>query len=384
MTYFRVGVRKMEIEKNYIDIQKNTLEIIYPSYIKRKLLSKLSQKDLIINNKRMSNGGNNLWLPDVSYIEDISEKIEHLFQEMNTQKLISNIEELEFEKEYRHLVWFKIKNLNIFDIEKKIRNDNSQSFIIHDESFISDLVNEADPSITVKQISSILYLKFNYILSSRDENDSRKIKYVTIVRIDLKSGILEICFDKVKYDYKNFENFYSNLIDEVLKKLNDLLELEIEAIDFKALVYYMKENKEDVNIIAMKLKRNGTVAHLDSFENEEFTIPILGELKNLIYSNSELFSANKECENIKDILNDFIEEVEVTSDLPSVKLRWINELISLGANHNYHENLYTLFMLYDELFTERRRIDYVREYFIQCIVELNEQIQSKSLSDQTI
>lgn len=373
----------MNLDLAYIDIQKNSLEFSYPAYIKRRLLTKLSEKSLIINNKRMSNGGNNLLLPDVSYIDDVSDKINHLFQTMNIHSLISNIEDLEFRKEYRHMVWFKLKNLNIADISERIANDESQSFLVYNGSFVSDSVNEEEPSITVKQVSSVLYFKFNYILSPRDGDTTKKIKYVVLARIDSESEILEICFDKVKFDYRNSENFYSELIDNVLDRLITLLNLEVEPIDFKALIYFIKENKDDVNIIAMKLKRNGTVAHLDSFENEEFIIPILGELKNLIESNDALFNANQECIDIKGLLTDFIEEIEVTSDLPNVKLRWINELISLGADHNYHDKDYTLFMLYDELSTERRRIDYVREYFVQCITEFSEQIQSESLPEQT-
>lgn len=373
----------MSIEQEYIDIQRNSLELSYPAYIKRRLLTKLSEKSLIINNKRMSNGGNNLLLPDVSYIEDVSEKINRLFNTMNIQSLISNIEDLEFRKEYRHMVWFKLHNLKIEEVTEKIAKDESQSFLVYNGSFVSDNVNETEATITVKQVSSVLYLKFNYILNPRIGDSNRKIKYVVLVRIDFESEILEICFDKVKFDYRPSENFYSDLIDEVLGRLQTLLGLEIETIDFKSLIYFIKENKDDVNIIAMKLKRNGTVAHLDSFENEEFIIPILGELKNLIDSNNELFIKNQECADIKGLLTNFIEEIEVTSDLPNAKLRWINALISLGADHNYHDREYTLFMLYDELSTERRRVDYVREYFVQCIKELSEQIQSESLSDQT-
>lgn len=373
----------MSIEQGYIDIQRNSLEISYPAYIKRRLLTKLSEKSLIVNNKRMSNGGNNLLLPDVSYIEDVTEKIKHLFNTMNIQSLISNIEDLEFLKEYRHVVWFKLNNLKIEEITEKIAKDDSQSFLVYDGSFVCDSVNETEATITVKQVSSVLYLKFNYILSPRIGDSKRKIKYVVLVRIDSERKILEVRFDKVKFDYKPSENFYSYLIDEVLGRLQTLLGIEIETIDFKSLIYFIKENKDDVNIIAMKLKRNGTVAHLDSFENEEFIIPILGELKNLIDSNNELFIKNQECADIKELLTNFIEEIEVTSDLPNAKLRWINELISLGADHNYHDREYTLFTLYDELSTERRRVDYVRGYFVQCIKELREQIQSESLSDQT-
>jgi len=374
----------MQIDPEYIDIQKNTLDIIYPAYIRRRLLTKLVDKSLIVNNKRMSNGGNNLFLPDVSYIDDISGKIDFLFRNMNTKTLIDNIEDLEFKKEYRHIVWFEIKNIKIDDILEKISRNEKNSFLVYNSDFNSDKVSENADTITVKQVSSVLFLKFNYLLKPRTgTNNGRNIKYVVLVRLDMEKQILEICFDKVKFDYKLMENYYSELIKSVLTRLQELLGLEIVNIDFKALTYYIKENKDDVSLISMKMRRNGTIAHLDSFENEDFIIPILGELKTFIDLNEEMFTKNQECKEIKEKLVNFIGDIEITSDLPNVKLRWTDQLISLGADHNYRTNEYTLFMLYDELSTERGRIDYVRKYFIQCIDELNKQIQSESLSEES-
>ncbi|PET68585.1 hypothetical protein CN533_25855 [Priestia megaterium] len=372
------------MDQEYVEIQKNSLEIIYPAYIKKRLLSNLSERSLIINNKRMSNGGNNLLLPDVSYIEDINSKINHLFAHMNIKTLIDSIEELEFNKEYRHILWFKLQNLNLDRIIEKINQNENGVFSVYNSNFESDTVDENASVVTIKQLPSYIYIKFSYLLTPKTPTYfGRNIKYVVLARIDIENEVLEICFDKVKFDYRPSENFYSQIIDASLSRLTSMLELDIVNIDFKGLIYYIKENKEDVLIVSMKMRRNGTVAHLDSFENEEYIIPILGELKGFIDENATLFSSNDKCKEIENELMKFIGNIEVTSDLPNVKLRWQDARISLGADHNYHMKDYTLFMLYDELSTERRRIDYVREYFIKCYTEFREQIQSESLSEET-
>lgn len=238
--------------------------------------------------------------------------------------------------------------------------------------------------MTVRQTPSFIDIKFSYLLTPKTPTYMGKnIKYVVLARIDIVSEVLEICFDKVKFDYRPYENFYSKIINKTITKLTSILELDIVNIDFKELIYYIRENKEDVLIVSMKMRRNGTVAHLDSFENEDYIIPILGELKEFIDEKEILFSSNDQCKEIKSELMSFIDTIEVTSDLPNVKLRWQDARISLGADHNYNMHDYTLFMLYDELSTERRRIDYVREYFVKCFTEFREQIQSESLSEET-
>lgn len=372
------------MDQQYVEVQKNTLEIVYPAYMKKRLLSNLSERGLIVNNKRMSNGGNNLFHPDVSYIEDINSKVNHLFAHMDIKSLIDSIEDLEFKKEYRHILWFKLNNFNLDRLIEKINQNENGLFLKYNSNFESDRIDEKASVVTIRQSPSYIYVKFSYLLTPKTPTYfGKNIKYVLLARIDTVNGVLEICFDKVKFDYRPSENFYSDIIDTSINKLISILGLDIVNIDFKELIYYIKENKEDVSIISMKMRRNGTVAHLDSFENEDYTIPILGELKEFIVENATLFSSNDKCKEIEDKLMRFIGNIEVTSDLPNVKLRWHGARISLVADHNYKMKDYTLFMLYDELSTERRRIDYVREYFIKCYTEFREQIQSESLSEET-
>lgn len=368
------------ISKEYIEIQKNSLNIVYPAYMKKRLLSILADKGLIINNKRMSNGGNNLLLPDVSYYEDVNSKINFLFENMNNERLIKSIEDLEFSKEYRHMLWFEVGNFNIERIFEKIKNDGNDTFLLYNDEFKHDIVDYNASTVSIKQSSSNLYIKFNYLLEGKtDSFKGKKIKFIVLVRIDIENKILEICFDKVKFDFKPTQNFYSEIINSTIEKMEDLFEISVVTIDFKELIHYIKRVKEDVVIVAMKMRRNGTIAHLDSFENEDYVIPILGELKMFMEDNATLLSANNKCEEIKKKLDYFINTIEETSDLPNVKLVWPEERINIGADHNYHDQDYSLFMLYDELNEGRRRIDYVRDYFIKCYKELGEQVQSDSL-----
>lgn len=130
------------MDQQYVDIQKNSLEIVYPAYMKKRLLSNLSERGLIINNKRMSNGGNNLLLPDISYIEDINNKVSHLFTHMDKKTLVDSIEDLEFKKEYRHILWFKLNNMNLDKIIEKINANPKGIFMLYNSNFQNDTVDE--------------------------------------------------------------------------------------------------------------------------------------------------------------------------------------------------------------------------------------------------
>lgn len=135
----------------------------------------------------------------------------------------------------------------------------------------------------------------------------------------------------------------------------------------------------DVCIYAQKMTRNGSVAYLEALNNkdtigsEELVIPILGEFKVFINNNKELFAKSSDTLDIKNKLESLIKEIEVTSDLPKVKINWIKEGIKLGIDHEYKGNEYSFFMYYDELNEGKERMDHVREYLINCYRELKEQ-----------
>lgn len=351
----------------------NTLEISYPNYIKKRLLTRLASDGLIINSKRVSNKGQLSLITDVSQIEDIDEKFVFMFEQEYKYEYLETIEDFEFSKEYRHTVYFEIENLDINKINN-LHLDNEVN-LYQKGSRVYDHVDVRASKPTLKQSNEDLLIKFNYLLHSKGEGeiDRVSIKYVVLAKINIKENILELRLDKVGFDFRNNREFYASIIDRIKNRLKEMLGIEIKNIDFKAVIHYIKSEKDDVLIYAMKMHRNGTIAYLDALSNDELVIPILGELKAFISTNSQLINSNDKTQEIGYRLEKFIEGIENKSDLPSVKMIWPKKGIRLGVEHTYKDRNYSFFMFYDELGDSRERMDYVREYLINSYKELNRQ-----------
>ncbi len=203
------------------------------------------------------------------------------------------------------------------------------------------------------------------------------MKYPVLVILDKERKILEIRLDSVKFKYKNKEKFYKETIDKIKAWIVSMLNINIETIDFQAISKYIKENKSnEVIITALKMKRNGTMALLDSASNEFLTIPILGELKELLKENNEMFFKSEDTENIKNILDKFIKNIEETSELPSVKILWYERKIKIVVLEAYKDSDYSLLKFLDEL-KDGECMNYVTEYLIKCEEENRRQLYSE-------
>jgi hypothetical protein len=354
---------------NYIQLIMRTLETVYPNYLKKRLLNKLADDGLIINNKRISSKGQLSMITDVSFIDDINGKFQKILDVDTDNTCFKYVEEFEFTKEYRHVSYFQIANFSIDKLDELLIEGRINFFKRDHEMF--DVVNSTASKPTIKRSKDDVYIKFCFLLDNKGESEKGSIKYVVLAKINVKDEILEICLDKVSFDYKAYKDFYALIIDDVKQKLEDLLNIQITDIDFKAVVNYLKSERDDVAIYAMKMHRNGTVAYLDAQSNEDLVIPILGELQDFIKQNRELIGKNTETKAIGQKLEDFIEGIEVKSDLPSVKMIWPKHGIKLGVEHNYKDRSYSFFMYYDELGESRERMEYVREYLVDSFSELN-------------
>lgn len=365
--------------KDYKECLFRTLTELYPVYFKKKILKRMSEDGIIINDKRKTlNGQLNMMMINVSDIEAIDDKLKYIleYNNENLDKIIHKyIEEFEYEKEYRHACFFEIEGYNEELLLNIINESKANIFIKTNEGY--DYINNNFLKPTIKDTQDEVYIKFNHKLTNR-QND--EIKYVIMAIIHKKDKLLEIRFDRVPGEYKEPTNdFYCFIINKTVNVVKELLNIEVRNIDFKAIIDYMKDEKDDVCIDAQKMTRNGSVAYLEALNNkdtigsEELVIPILGEFKVFINNNKELFAKSSDTLEIKNKLESLINEIEVTSDLPKVKVNWIKEGIKLGIDHEYKGNAYSFFMYYDELNEGKERMDHVREYLINCYRELKEQ-----------
>ena len=216
------------------------------------------------------------------------------------------------------------------------------------------------------------------------QNDTgNTIKYVMIAVIDKDNEILEIRFDRVGIAYKNSHSYYKDKIAQILNYLKDNIELELSDIDFKAVVDFMKSERDDITIVAQRMTRNGTMAYLEAYEDEASIIPILGELDSFIEQEKELFEHDENTLAIRIKLQAFRKEIEDKSDMPLVKIRMDESGIKFGITHNYKDTEYSLFMLYGELVGEEM-MSSVKEYIMRCDKDLRTATSTDIISTEEV
>ena len=353
----------MRNEINKRLLQKTILEE-YPVYMQMDLLNFLEKEKLIHKNSRKKKSEN---LLDVTEIPTVRKRLEFIFEKLNN--IYRKCEEFEYLRAYRYFTIFKFNEIK----------DNIIDELLDDESIIKygedEFISFTAQKPTVKIENSKIIFKFNFYLTSKDDKDD-KIKYPVLVVLDKQEKIVEIRLDSVKFKYKDKEMFYKENIDKVKAWIESILKINVETIDFQAISKYIKENKSDeVIITALKMRRNGTMAVLDSASNEFLTIPILGELKELLKENDEMFLKNEDTKGIKNILDKFIKNIEETSELPSVKILWHEKKIKIVVLEAYKDSDYSLLKLLDEL-KDGECMDYVTEYLIKCEKENRRQLYS--------
>lgn len=328
-------------------------------------------ENLAINNKK--NDANQISLNlngkiDVSDDETLDDKIRHLLQD---NEICKYVEEYEYKKAYRHFCYYTFCDFKVEKIKELIDDDLLNVFDKKKSFPIDDFEKP-----TVYSTGDMIFFKFSYKLRNLD---GIEIKYVMLVSLDLANSVMEIQFDRVGYGFKDSASFYKDKIDKIQNWFRKKLDVRIDNIDFKAVVDFMIRSDKDISVVAKRMTRNGTTAYLEADENDD-TIPILGELDGFIKQNEELFNKSEDTLKIKKQLESFRNDIDVKSDLPKITVRFDDSGIKVGITHNYLGTDYSLFMLYGDLLLEKEVMGNVRGFLIDCYRELNNVAPSISIS----
>lgn len=360
----------------YKEIIKETTLHDYPTYYQDKILRGLKEKKIIFNDKRFKNEEN---LLDVTEYIKSDKKLEYIIK--NLDRAIKEIEIFEYDRAYRYCSIFSISNYSD-ELLSNLKKSKKVNEFSDDINNIDDIKSVAmNPTYRMSNEKTIF--KFSFLLENKDNN--KRIKYPVLAIIHKDVNALEIRLDTVQFAYRNNETFYKDKIDDVVAWIKSILNLgilkeenkvKIENINFETVVKYMRAEKiDEVTIVALRMRREGMMAYLDSSANEDLMIPILGELKGLLVKEEDIFNKNEQTIDIKNILTKFIKEIEETSSLPSVKVLWGDKKIKVLLTHEYQKGEYTLFKYSDEL-GDGEMMDYVTRYVIGCKREVDEQFDN--------
>lgn len=195
------------------------------------------------------------------------------------------------------------------------------------------------------------------------------VKYPFLVVFHKNGNIIEFRFDVLKRVFlsdKREQTVYSDLISKMIHYFEEQYSCILQPLNLDFMVNVCKTD-ETVKLIAQYMKlANGGNAQLEVGNNQEYVLPLIGELRSLLNENQNELEKVPE---FRDALDQFMFEMEEMSDYPWVELLWENEIKTRGIHvkfvFNYMNNAYCLIQhYYSNVLIGMERMNYVVKYII--------------------
>lgn len=370
---------------SYVEILKVNIRECYTKPMIRKVLKQLNDMQVIAYKEDLltaseetyvfKNDDNTPYQPNY----DADELITSL--DNKTNKVIQVLMENEFKSSYTYAALFSFTG----NISIPLGNNES---ILNDFKKITEieLSSTADNSkIFAYSDERDLYLKFPLQITGylpRENDNKRDILYNIICVINNDEKTLEIRYDKVKSYISALEdNFYVKRVQEVLESLTNLFNIEITPLNMSPIIQHIKasvDNNDDAqnNLVVSAQALNyltGSKAILDTGNNDDMILPFIGNLKNILATNSELFDANIETLEIKKLLEEIILEAEYLSDHPWITLAWPHDVkskvLKIKFLFNYLGQDFSVLQYYGNV-ADAERMTYVTRFIFDNKREL--------------
>ena len=353
-----------EKDLNYLE---ETIKL-YSDTDKKLLVNKLKQASIITKRENLFNSVEHSNKNNFDLIKESILK--------HREETLKVIEEFEIDRVYKYGAMFYID----VDIENLVLNESFEN-LKENQSFFA---TESNP--TVHTIDDLYIIKFIDIckgtkyIEETQELRADTSRYPMLAIFHSNDNIFEIKVPFISVILRNSDKeFYYNKIKKLKEHLESYFNVDLKAINMYNLVSNISndKNNKDVKVSSQKMQlASGGEATLNSSnESNETILPILGELSSILSNNDILFNKNEDTIKIKELINDFIDDTNVTSELPWVSLRWSHDTktkrIQVKFLFDHYSNYeFTLMEFYNNL----RRMEgmrYVEEYLIKKYKEHN-------------
>ena len=348
-------------KETYLNYIKYTLST-YNKVSKKELLKKYKDKNLV-KKKDMQPTLFDDGLVDIDYsnLEDT------LFQCIEKNDVALEIyEKFQFVKSYKYSVLFKSTDFNkLIEMSKKIP----------EYQFKDDDIKLFDDLSSPKKIETedLIIIRFNkkYEAVHPQTAEELLLHYPVLVVLHKDVELVEFRFDAIKrlfIEGTRDQAVYTKLIDDIIEYFNRNDLGILEALDLKFMIEITKSDDIDnIKLLSQYMfLKNGGKAQLTVGNNEEYVLPIIGELKNIMNKLEDELSKNIR---IKDALEQFIYEKEETTDYPWIEVLFLDsEGIKTRNNHvkftfNYMNKKYSLITYYyNDTLVEMERMNNVTRF----------------------
>lgn len=194
-----------------------------------------------------------------------------------------------------------------------------------------------------------IFLKFvlqkDYLIP--DTFERIDYRYPIVVYFNADNSVLEIRYDAMKYTGTSIitSDGYEQLVTDCINWLRKTLKIEIYTCDHADIISVINDKQnEEVKIYKqlMELSTGGS-AELTASESADYVLPFIGEIRELIEENEEIFN---QAEDIKNLLLQYLADKEATASYPYIYIKWVNPVESqsyiVKVTFDYLSRKYTL------------------------------------------
>ena len=252
-----------------------------------------------------------------------------------------------------------VKTYNAIELTKSYKY--CALFELEDEAGLDDIVTKIKscseshaypfntPSADLLPTKTENVFKFTFLLQGvKNEGIDFKVyksTYSAIVAFKEVKGVkfIEISADNVKpFLRQGDDKFFITIINKIEDWLTQVCKLTLNPLDFSNYADDFKSAKKTAQKMMLS---SGSQAVLDSASSEQIILPILGEIKQLMQENSEIFNKSREA---KELIENFLNQTEQEAHLPWITFLWDNEVKRkrISVKLMFSEASYTLLNFY--------------------------------------
>ena len=194
------------------------------------------------------------------------------------EEAIKIVEKWEFVKDYKYSVLFTSEEFD--SVVEQIRKIKVL------ESWEQEYIFNSLKQPLYYEDGDRCYLKFNlaYATVHPVTREELLLKYPILIVFHNKSKIIEFRYDVLKkvFVLDQEQDSYIYMIDSLRDILQNTYSCTLHGLDLNYMINVAKNN-DDVKLIAQYMKINtGQYAQLEVGNNQEYILPFIGELKNIL------------------------------------------------------------------------------------------------------
>lgn len=308
-------------EKTFLEFYKNT--VLCCSNNLQRFICKLLEDEHRITYEEQTKIGDS---ESTVFFESKKDFKNIIVNTTTNRDFIDFYEELEFIKLYKYSVPFFYQLKDESQRIEEVLEKNGFEFFKPEEyqpKYILDTtLKEAMP--LVWDNDDILFIKFVLQKSYAQIENFERIdyRYPIIIFIDKKNKFLEIRYDALRYRELFDSEIYSKMVNDCLIWLHEKLNLEIYICTHKDTIKIINDKQNaDVKMYKQMMEmKSGASAELTASENTDYVLPFIGEIKELIDENEDLFN---DAEEVKQLLLQYLNEKEATASYPYIYVKWV-------------------------------------------------------------